>query len=86
VLTFLPLIAITSLVKVARVIGKGLGVVDSGGWKKSLRKGSGDFKKGGEEGDRRLDDSKGVFEALSGFGGSKGGPLEGFLKILQMLV
>lgn len=78
ILTFVPVMTIAGVVKVARVLGKGLGLVQ-----KSSRPGAGELSTGdkglGGEWGWGMDDFK-------GFGGSKGGPLEGMLKVFQMLV
>jgi hypothetical protein len=68
VLTFIPVMTIAGFVKIARVLGNGLGYG---------RKGKGKGFKGLE----------GMgFENFRGFNGTKYGPLEGILKMLQMFV
>jgi hypothetical protein len=79
VLTFVPVMTIAAVVKIARVAGKGLGLVE---------KGFGRPPKIGEgAGNRDLGDEWGWgMDEFKGFGGSKGGPFDELLKVLQMLV
>jgi len=72
ILTFVPFLTIAGIAKVTRVVGKGFGFIESGGFKKSPKK--------------AVDGDKGILDDFSNFGGSKGGPLDGMLKVLQMLV
>jgi hypothetical protein len=75
-LTFVPIVAGAGIVKMVRGVGKMVGLVEKGdGAGEKMRK-----KLGGKgEWGYGLDDFK-------GFAGSKGGPLEGVLKIIHMLV
>jgi hypothetical protein len=75
-LTFIPIVAGAGIVKMARGVGKMVGLVEKGdGVGEKMRK-----KLGGKgEWGYGLDDFK-------GFAGSKGGPLEGVLKLIHMLV
>ena len=97
-LTFLPVMTIAGIAKVVRGIGKGLGIVEKGvGRPKSDRSGSsrgvnGEGKKnvrweGESEGEEEEGGGgEGPLDAFRGFGGSKGGPVDGILKIVQLLV
>jgi hypothetical protein len=77
VLTFIPVMAIAGVVKIARGLGKGLGLVE---------KGVGRPGKFGEV-DKGIEGEMGWgLNEFKGFGGSKGGPFEGMLKIMQMLL
>lgn len=80
VLTFVPVMTMAVVVKIARVAGKGLGFVEKGFSRPPMVDGAGDKGiGGGEEWGWGMDDFK-------GFGGSKGGPFEGLLKVVQMLM
>lgn len=82
VLTFVPVLTIAGVVKIAKGLGKGLGLVgkDLGGSGKLGGEGGiGDKGLRGGEWGWGLDEFK-------GFGGTKGGPFEGLMKIMQMLV
>lgn len=76
VLTFVPVMTMAIVVKIGRTLGKGFGLVGKGYGKPG--------EIGGEVGSKGLE-GWGLDE-LKGFGGSKGGPFEGLLKIMQMLV
>jgi len=80
-LTFLPVMAGVGVVKLAKTLGRGLGILEKGYGRTKLDKGIG--KGAGKEAERvwgwGLDEFK-------GFGGSKAGPLDGIIKIVQMLV
>lgn len=79
VLTFLPIMTIAGVVKIARGLGKGLGLVEKG-FERPPKNDPG-------AGDKSIGDEWGWgMNEFKGFGGSKGGPLEGLLKVLQMLV
>ena len=82
VLTFVPVMTIAGVVKIAQGMGKGLGLVDKGFGKPGSLGGAG----GG--GDKGLGGGKRGWglEECKGFGGSKGGPFQGLLKIAHMLV
>ncbi|KAG0646583.1 hypothetical protein D0Z07_7547 [Hyphodiscus hymeniophilus] len=78
VLTFIPVMTIAGVVKIARGLGKGLGFIEKGVGRPP-RSGKGEKGVGGEgEWGWGLDEFK-------SFGGSKGGPLDGVMKIAQML-
>ncbi|KAH8591139.1 hypothetical protein B0O99DRAFT_690963 [Bisporella sp. PMI_857] len=79
-LTFLPVLTLAGAVKLGRVLGKGMGLISKtqqgvGGGKE---KGKGKDKKGREWGYG--------LEKFVSFNGTKGGPMDGVLKILQMLM
>ena len=79
VVTFIPVVFIAAVVKVARGLGKGLGLVEKT-FGRPGKLGEGDKGIGlGSEWEGGLDEFK-------GFGGSKGGPFEGILKMMQMLM
>ena len=87
--TFIPVLATAGVVKIARGVGKGLGIVE---------KGYGRTKVGGGEGLLRgiMKDGKKVgrggvgvgLDGFMGFGAAKkdAGPLEGLLKMVRGLV
>jgi hypothetical protein len=79
VLTFVPVMTIAGVVKVARVLGKGLGFIGKPGKVGGMGGGDKGLDGLGREWGWGLDEFK-------GFAGSKGGPFEGMLKVLQMLV
>lgn len=80
----------TAVAKIARVAGKGLGFVEKGHKRPTSNSNSSPQaspKTGGGEGEKKgILDAGWGFEQFKAFGGSKGGPLEGMLKVLQMLV
>ena len=84
VLTFIPLLTVTAVAKIARVAGKGLGLVEKGHKRPDSNPGPQGSPSG--EGDKGILDAGWGFEQFKGFGGSKGGPLEGMLKMLQLMV
>ncbi|KAG9244727.1 hypothetical protein BJ878DRAFT_504939 [Calycina marina] len=77
ILTFFPVMTLAGIIKIGKMLGKGMGLI-----KKT---------KGGGGMERRLSDerTKGYgygLDEFTRFNGSKGGPLKGMLKMLQMLV
>jgi len=81
------LLTVTAVAKIARVAGKGLGLVDKGHKRPNSNPSPQDSLPGlPGEGEKGILDAGWGFEQFKGFGGSKGGPLEGVLKMLQMMV
>ena len=79
VLTFVPVMTIAGVVKIARGMGKGLGFIGKLGKAGGMR--------GGDKRPEGLGRGWGWgLDEFKGFAGSKGGPFEGMLKVLQMLV
>lgn len=87
-LTFLPVMTIAAIAKVLRGIGKGLGLVEKGvGRPKPDRGGSSRGVKGEGKRNVRWNEEEDGEEGGWGWGlGSKGGPLQGMMKVMQMLV
>lgn len=79
--TFIPVLATAGVMKIARGVGKGLGIVNKGYGKDGLLKGTGKAEDGKEE---AKSFGHGLDESI-GFGGAKkdAGPLEGILKTVQ---
>jgi hypothetical protein len=79
VLTFIPVMTIAVVVKITKGLGRGLGLVE---------KGFGRPGKLGAEDKGIAEESKWGWglDEFKGFGGGKGGPFEGLMKIMQRLV
>jgi hypothetical protein len=92
-LTFVPVMTIAGIAKMVRVVGQGMGWIEKGHKRpKPERGGSSRLVDG--EGKRNVrfhgdeDEGEGILNRFTGVGGAskKSGPVEGVLKIAQMLL
>jgi hypothetical protein len=85
-----PVLTIAGIAKVVRGIGKMTGFVEKGHPKplrtQSSRNVDGEAKRNVRWQEEEEEEEGWGFDAFKGFGGSKGGPFEGVLKIFQLLV
>ena len=75
-MTFFPVMTVAGVVKIGRMVGKGMGFVQKQALVNERKKGIGGNTRGYGYG----------LDNFVDFNGSKGGPLDGMLKMLQMLM